>query len=163
MPKFEVLSEENFSYLQSFDCGNPSVNNYLKLEYHALDDSHNNISKTLLLVEDNEVIAYISSRVTEIDIGYATELDYSSSTFPSIPACEIQYMGVSKQYQRREYGKDVLSYLLIKVYEMSLYVGCRYVFAWSVENSIPFYEAMGFENMDTEFKQAHLMRFLIPS
>jgi hypothetical protein len=110
---------------RSFDCGDPEVTRFLREQ--ALQDHKKNLSRTMVLVDDEASTTHI--------IGYHTLLfSYiSQSEIPQdkpiitrdIPVVLLGQLGVGINYQGKGYGERLLMDAQARVHEISLKIGVR--------------------------------------
>jgi predicted N-acetyltransferase YhbS len=99
--------------LKSFDCGNVSLNEYLKR--YALKNDAARIGKTFIaLTEDDEIAGYITLSNAQIERN-ALPQDLKLPRYP-VPALRIGKLAVSKEQQ----GKGIGAWLLYKAIEKAV-------------------------------------------
>lgn len=146
---FRRVKQEDIDKLSLFDCGNRSINNFIKNEC-----LNTNESVTYLFVnEDNqEIIGFCSLCCTGILL---KDDGIQVNTYSHYPSIEIDYFAVAEKYRsipyeetstRYETLSNVLFQQVIKYIESisRKYVGATHVCLYSVPRAFNFYKRNGF-------------------
>jgi GNAT superfamily N-acetyltransferase len=147
--KIKPFEPEDLFVVQGFFCGNNMLNNYIKDSYCALADQRNGITSTTLILYDDDVVGYYAcnSNILTVDVNEARGIGLQESF--SVPAFEIKNYAISQRYQGKGVGLHIFKRLLGQIASLTDTMAARYIFLWSVEEAIGFYEnKLLFERMD---------------
>jgi predicted N-acetyltransferase YhbS len=128
------LSEKNWCKIRAFNCGNSSMENYLKqAAYYDSIEFKGNTS--LVVNEKDEVVAYFT-------------LVQSDMKFPSkpIPCLEIARIAVRSDYQKNGVG----SYLISKIKKMATQTNHRFLTVDAIKAKFDWYKKQEFLPFKTE-------------
>lgn len=130
---FILMSED--SEIQTFDCGNSSINRYLRSS--ALLDTLTRKGSTTLVLDETELVGFFTlSRVNIEQIN--TE------------AIIVQYLAVSKDKQDTGIGSKIIEFIV----NIALATNERYIFLEALKDDghelINWYEKRGFIIVDPE-------------
>ena len=143
MIKFVSLSSFETGYLfKSFDCGDINLNKYIRT--HALTNDKNNLSKTFVCLDDDNVVGYVTLCNAQIEFEKMPESYKSSKPRYPVPAIRIAHLAVDNKYQGEGYGKQLLAYAFKKIVMASEITGIKVVIVDAKEKSKLFYEKYGF-------------------
>jgi len=161
----QPLDKIPFDFVQGFSCGNPLINDYLTTHYYALRDHLSGIASTSIVLFENRVVAFFTASCTQIEIP-EEESNHLGISDLYVPAIEVKFLAVAREYQKRGIGTILISFIVSEVYGLSAMFACRYIFLWSVpeENAIRLYTGHHF--IDTGTRNAdgsHLMMFQLPN
>ena len=133
--------KEGLMLLETFDCGNDELNNYLK-KYASFND-YRNISKTFVSMDGETVTGFVTLCTASLEF---KELPKNYNKLPKypIPAVRIARLAVDKKYQRKGIGKTLMGYAFKKIILASLSVGIKFVIVDAKEKAKSFYEKFGF-------------------
>lgn len=131
------LQLDDMQHISKFTSGNNMLDSYIK--HYALDDQNNGITSTTLIMYKQEIVGYYScnSNVLTVDEDEARNLGIQVL---SVPAFEIKNFAISKSYQRNGIGYYTFKELLGKLMRIRETISARYLFLWSVEEAVGFYE-----------------------
>ena len=144
---FEKLSKE-FSR-ETFDCGNESLNDFLKR--YALQNLKKNISVTMVAVsEENRKKILGSYSVSMAQVGFddlPADLAKGIPRYP-VPAMRIARLAVDRSAQSMGLEGELLRHALYRALELSREVGTCVVLVDAIdENAKRFYEKYGFVSL----------------
>lgn len=140
---------ENYEQLvQSFDCGNEVINDYLK------NKANSDTQATTFIITDNDnkrVICYYSLSCSGFVIT-------SSGKFIIYPAVEIKMFAIDSKYQHMRYSEDIeegnlsdllFSSVIADIYNFTEeYCGADKVILYSVPDAENFYKRNGFNRFE---------------
>ncbi|MBN2661232.1 MAG: GNAT family N-acetyltransferase [Tannerellaceae bacterium] len=128
----------------SFDCGNPSLNEFFRL--YALKNDKLSIGKTLIgLVDKKHVTGYLTINTAQITTEDLPEEARKKLPRYPVPAFRIGRLAVDKKYQGAGIGSRLLKHALLKAVEISEVVGLYAVIVDAIdEKAKAFYEKFGF-------------------
>ncbi|MGI2295961.1 GNAT family N-acetyltransferase [Paenibacillus sp. GXUN7292] len=145
-----------------FSCGNIDIDRFLKSD-QAYAEQFRGLSSTTLILHRGIVIGFYTARCTQIEIQMdeRTGLDMDYDKY--VPAVEITFLAVDTNYQREGLGTLILSNIIGECIELTKWVAVKYLFLWSVPESIDFYERNHFVETDIgETRNQIAMRLSIP-
>lgn len=129
-----ILSFETNYAFKHFDCGDESLNKYLKT-FAYLNDT-NNLSKTFIAHDGDTIIGFVTLCNAQIEFKEMPK-------YP-VPAVKIDRLAVDTKYQSKGYGKELLLFTFKKIIQVSLSTGVKAVIVDAKEQSKMFYEKYGF-------------------
>ena len=129
-----ILSFETNYAFKHFDCGDESLNKYLKT-FAYLNDT-NNLSKTFIAHDGDTIIGFVTLCNAQIEFKEMPK-------YP-VPAVKIAGLAVDTKYQSKGYGKELLLFTFKKIIQVSLSIGVKAVIVDAKEQSKMFYEKYGF-------------------
>lgn len=142
------LSFKHREIIGKYDCGNESLNNYLKNE--ALYDYD---SVTYIVSNNNECMLYFSLSCGALYIN-------SSGKYHSVPAVEIKKFATDCNYQHYytdglidSFSKTFLDYLIYNIilnFTNDIY-GASRIILYSTPKAVNFYKRSGFINFHDSF------------
>lgn len=137
-----ILSFETNYAFKHFDCGDESLNKYLKT-FAYLNDT-NNLSKTFIAHDGDTIIGFVT--LCNAQIGFKEMPDGYQKEMPKypVPAVKIARLAVDTKYQNKGYGKELLLFTFKKIIQVSLSTGVKAVIVDAKEQSKMFYEKYGF-------------------
>lgn len=107
--------------LASFDCGDKTLNRYLKR--HALKNQESSISKHYLAYDgDGVLIGFYAVSMTSISPDHLT-LDTNMPRY-NYPAGLVAQLAVDKRHQNNGYGEDLLMRAIETILEARKIVSC---------------------------------------
>jgi GNAT superfamily N-acetyltransferase len=157
-PNIEIHKLEPDIVIESFDCGDPDLNDFILNEA-------SNYRKALLAVtyvavdtEVNKIVAYFSSlandRVSLTDFENLTEFNrfrrhrfVNEKRIKSYPAAKICRLAVSKSAQGRDIGSNLL-YFIKSFFLLDNKTGCRFLTVDAYSEAVNFYKKLGFEYLN---------------
>lgn len=149
--KIVSIKDISPSSLKNFDCGIIPLNLFLK-EY-ALKNDRNNIGRTFVLIDNNDVVGYITLATTHV-INEEMPEDYKKH-FPKypVPGVRIARLAVGLEHRCKGYGKQLILFAFKQILLAATQIGIKVVVVDAKEESKSFYEHYGFlplvENTNT--------------
>ncbi|MFS0637935.1 hypothetical protein AB1K84_18690 [Mesobacillus foraminis] len=149
--KLEIkpFEPEDYFKVLGFFCGDSFLNNYIKDSQCALADQKNGLTSTTLILYEEDVVGYYTcnSNILTVDKNEAQSIGLQESF--SVPAFEIKNFAISQKFQRKGIGLHMFMRLLGQIATLKDTIAARYLFLWSVETAIGFYEdKLYFERME---------------
>lgn len=139
-----LTSEYDF---ESFYCGNDDIDEFLK--NYALAEQDDKLSRTYLVILNNDVIGFFSLAASSIEVLAIETTDsieqFSESVYPAI---DIPKLAIDKKFQRKGIGEYTLKAAIGKILSISEDIGCRYITLDSVKDKVGFYKKYGFKIVD---------------
>ena len=146
MIEFVSLNTFKTGYIfKSFDCGDANLNKYIRT--HALINDKNNLSKTFVCMDNDEVIGYVTLCSAQVEFEKMPQSYKSSKPRYPVPAIRIARLAVDLRFQGKGYGKQLLAYAFKKIVMASEITGIKVVIVDAKEQSKLFYEKYGFERL----------------
>lgn len=144
MLQFELVPVTKALSKAPFDCGHPSLNDFLRL--YAVKNEKMSIGKTLIGLVDGEYVgAYLTISTAQIMAQELPEEIRKKLPRYPVPAFRIGRLAVDKQYQGFGLGRRVLKYALLRAAEISEEVGIYAVVVDAIDDRAKaFYEKYGF-------------------
>lgn len=130
----------------------------------ALNFHQNNIAKTYVLADNTDrVWGYITLMSSEIILNenQRPQEIYASARYEAFPAVKIARLAIDKTLQGQGYGKKLLEWAITLIRDkISSQIGCRFLVVDAKQDSILFYEKVGFSLFNTEIPDEHPLMFL---
>lgn len=138
---FEALGEHD---VRGFTCGNRSIDDFLS--HAAYLDQALGLSQTTLILYEGQIVGFYSARCTkiEIDLSEASSLGIDRLF---VPAIEVPYLAVHKDFQRNRIGEELIDHLVIFITDyIAPKVGCKFLFLEALDDPslIEWYSKFGF-------------------
>ncbi len=151
--KVEVQEISPLYALDSFDCGDADLNEFLKIDSFGYRDQL--IAKTFLVIHKEQVVAFFSVMNDAIKLKLEeTNAAQNLTRLHEYPALKVGRLGVDENYQRRGLGRICLGFILGLGRKINEASACRFITVDSYPESILFYERQGFiRNQIYERKQ----------
>jgi ribosomal protein S18 acetylase RimI-like enzyme len=166
---FEPLDRSLFELFRGFSCGVHSIDAYLMDEHQGLMNQGLGLSSTTVVLLGTQVVAFVSACCNSLEINEVKARSLGLDEELSVPAIEVTHLGVHREFryiegQQEGYGigKIVMQNLIAPIYELQSVFAARYIFVWSTQRSIGFYEKLQFRLMNKVKDGLYLMRFKIP-
>ena len=126
-----------------FDCGNDSLNNFLKKFAYSAQQS--NSSVTYVVVESNAIIAYYSLSYGSVACADAPERVRKGMGKYPVPILLLARLAVDKRWQGKGLGYSLLQDALLRACQASEQAGLRAVVVDAYDlNAKAFYIKYGF-------------------
>ena len=139
--KPEVLHDKHL--LEQFDCGNPSLNDWLLR--HARQAQSSGSAKTFVVSDDHVVIGYFSLTVGQVDTYDAPERIRRGMEQYPIPVVILARLAVSKNNQGLGIGVDMLQDAIRRTLMIPEQVGIRALLTHPIDGrTSEFYKRFGF-------------------
>lgn len=134
--------------LESFDCGEESMNAWLKNK--ALNNEINNNSRTSVVCVENKVIAYYSLCTGCV---YHENLSrkFKHRSPDRIPSLVLGRLAIDIEYQGQGLSKDLIKEIYIKTFKLSRIVAMKVLVVNALNLEIVgFYQKLGFTPSKTD-------------
>lgn len=132
-----------------FSCGNSTLDNFLKL--NAKKESKNDLSKTFVIEENNQIIGYYTITMDAVP----TE-NFSSkfkANYSSIPVVLLGRLAVDKRFQGQSKGSVLLIDAFRRITLISKYIGAYAIIVDPIDSkAITFYLNYGFVKLSNSNK-----------
>ena len=152
--KPEVLHDKHL--LEQFDCGNPSLNEWLLR--HARQAQSSGSAKTFVVSDDNIVIGYFSLTVGQVKTYEAPEIIRQGMGQYQIPVVILARLAVSINHQGLGIGVGMLQDAIRRTLMISEQVGIRALLTHPIDDrASKFYERFGFVSSPVREKQLVLL------
>ena len=152
--KPEVLHDKHL--LEQFDCGNPSLNEWLLR--HARQAQSSGSAKTFVISDDNIVIGYFSLTVGQVETYEAPEIIRQGMGQYQIPVVILARLAVSINHQGLGIGVGMLQDAIRRTLMISEQVGIRALLTHPIDDRASnFYERFGFISSPVREKQLVLL------
>lgn len=142
--------------LESFTCGNPKMDEFLRKEAETLNSNFES-STAGLFNEDDELVGFYSLSASVINIknvyeakkfsGLSKSKDYTADSEVTYPAIKLNFLAVDKKHQRKHYGSWMIRRIFAGLYvtKMIANIGFVALILDSTPEAVDFYERVGFE------------------
>lgn len=124
--------------LESFDCGHSNINEYFISEAEKKDLSYT--AKTFVLRNEKNIVGFYTLTVGSLDVE-----NVETQTLHKQPIVNLAYFAIDKEYQRKGYGSLLMQEVFRSVSVISYYTGSELIYLESVDDSVCFYESLGFQ------------------
>jgi len=166
--KINIAKIPDLEMLLKFDCGEDSVNNFLKDD--ALDKNRKNLFPTTVFYssEDSRIVGYYSltSSIVEVksayDVSAFKELgayDEDSTSILSYPATEIAWLGVDRSYQAQSFGASILldAFRAVLGIKYLFNIGTVGIEVDTLPGAVEFYQRYGFSYLHMDYDNVMAM------
>jgi predicted N-acetyltransferase YhbS len=124
--------------LTNFDCGNIELSDWLKKK--ALKNQISGASKTFVVCDDQQVVAYYSLAAGSIEHQFVNAKFKRNQPNP-IPVVILGRLAVDKAYQNKGLGLDLVKNAVQRVFSASEAIGIRAILVHAIDESAKtFYE-----------------------
>ncbi len=134
---------------KSFDCGNPSLNNFLA--QYAGQYTKKGLAKTYILADDStppKVLGFYSLSNLHIEPEVFNPNLKGFPTFINIPCCLIGRLAVDKHHKGQGLSRHLLAHALNTIIKLSTMSGISFaVVDAKSPDLISFYERFGFKRI----------------
>lgn len=152
--KPEVLSKEH--RVESFDCGNLSLNEWLIR--HSRQARSSGSAKTFVVTDSGSVVGYFSLTVGQVDTYEVPERVRQGMGQYPIPVVILARLAVSLKYQKMGIGVGLLQDAIKRTVLIAEQVGIRALLTHPIDNAAAqFYERFGFVASPVREKQLVLL------
>lgn len=124
--------------LASFDCGHKNINEYFV--YEAENKDLSNSAKTFVLRNEKDIVGFYTLTVGSFDVE-----NVATQTLHKQPFINLAYFAIDKGYQKKGYGSLLMQEVFRSVSVISYYTGVELIYLESVDDSVRFYESLGFQ------------------
>lgn len=147
----ELLQKNHI--LDEFDCGNESLNHWLKK--FALTNQASESARTYVIRRGNSVIAYYALSAGSVRRSEAPPRIAKAQPEP-IPVLLLARLGIDKSSQGKGLGAALLKDALLRIEQAADIIGIRAVLVHAInEDARRFYKKYGFE--ESPIDDLHLM------
>lgn len=146
--------------LNSFDCGDFDLNEFLKID--SFEHDENGIAKTFVLSYQNNPVGFLSLCMDAIRLSETERIKEfgAEKHYGDYPALKVARLAVDKRFQKRGVGSNIIKIAVGKAIELSNEVGCRFVTVDAYQEQAGFYKKCLFlENEQGKSKRHVSMRF----
>jgi predicted GNAT family N-acyltransferase len=151
---------ENREQIKSFECTDRDLNDFLFDD--ALDYHKQLMGVTYLWVDESNdtIVAYytlFNDKITKDD-DERSAWNRISRPLPNqkrrkhYPAVKIGRLAVNKNYERRDIGRDIITFLKV-LFTSGNRTGCRFITVDAYRAALQFYEKCGFSYMTHKDKE----------
>jgi len=157
-----VLNPQSLQFRQIQPSDNTTKLSLGKKEYQplksflrncALDFHQNHIASTYVLVDEvARVWGYITLMCSEVTLGsgYSFGECPRANEYKIFPAVKVARLAVDKRLQGQGYGRLMIDWCVSMVKnDIMPIIGCRFLTVDAKRVSVPFYEKMGFNMLET--------------
>jgi GNAT superfamily N-acetyltransferase len=128
--------------LSRFDCGKPALNRWLSV--HALANQQTRDSRTYVVCEQRQLLAYYSLATASIERRAAARKFRHGAPDP-IPAILLGKLAVNKEHAGQGIGSGLLKDAFLRSYQVSELVGARIILLDALDDEAKkFYINRGF-------------------
>lgn len=148
--------------VQSFDCGNKDLNDFLNTEEVAKYEKEG-LGRTYLVYYDGELVAYFTVSFDSLRVEYLQTVksfsELAEMRLEALPAVKIGRLAVDTNHQSLGIGRMLVRYIAGMALEMGGKMGVRLLVLQAKPESIPFYEKCGFKlTYETKRERGRLNR-----
>lgn len=138
-----VLSE--FHQLDSFCCGNDSLDHWLKKQ--AIRNQKNHGSKTFVITCANQVVGYYALAAGSVERQVVSKANARNMPDP-IPVIVLGRLAVDQSMQGKALGKALLRDALLRSLNVANEIAVKAVLVHAIDQSAcQFYQKFGFERL----------------
>jgi len=129
--------------LETFDCGNKVLNDWLI--HHARQAQSSGSARTFVVTEAEQVVGYFSLTVGQVDLVTAPErIGKGIGRYP-IPVVILARLAVSRSVQKRGIGRGLLQDAVRRTLIIAEQAGIRAMLTHPMDdNAASFYQRFGF-------------------
>lgn len=144
--KLEILplAEEDAEAARGFSCGDPDLDDFLRTDAARLQAQ--NVVRTFVAFYDEQLVGYVAllTDAVELKSNERKKLALHFHDHPMVPALKVARLAVRSDFQRRRVGEAMLAFAVSRAIELSEHVGCRLLTLDAYQESVGFYERLGF-------------------
>ncbi len=120
---FSELTQQELESRRSFDCGEPSLNDYLTNRMRQHDDK--NIAKSFLYIIDEQIVGYYTLSPTTIDFSEIYPDITKKNRFPKhpIPAILLAKLAIDIQHQGHGYSDLLMAEIITTAFVATKSIG----------------------------------------
>ena len=153
--RIEKLSKHSLEYIKDFDCGDEDLNDFILRDSFIYEEKL--LAKTyLVFIDEKGLIGYFSLLNDKIqksdDISKSEwnkkikeDLSYKKNSLLELPSLKVGRLAVDKNFQKKQYGGNIVSLLKKTFSSENNRTGCKYITVDSYKKSKKFYERQGFK------------------
>jgi GNAT superfamily N-acetyltransferase len=128
----------------SFDCGVPALNDYLKK--YALQNQKKHAARTYVAIRGNRIVGYYSLAYGSVSLEEAPQSVKSGLPRHPIPVILLARLAVDSTEQGRGLGAALLKDALLRTIQAAEITGLRAILVHAKDDATKrFYEKFGFE------------------
>jgi GNAT superfamily N-acetyltransferase len=128
----------------SFDCGVPALNDYLKK--YALQNQKKHAARTYVAIRGNQIVGYYSLAYGSVSLEEAPQSVKSGLPRHPIPVILLARLAVDSTEQGRGLGAALLKDALLRTIQAAEIAGLRAILVHAKDDAAKrFYEKFGFE------------------
>lgn len=144
----DLFSSKFTHLLDFFDCGNDTINNYLK-KAEAICNEGQGVTRVVIDAGQNKIIGFYTLACSSLLYGFNDEIR-------GLPAVEIRMFAVDRNYQDLPYTEDdnivvsdfILDNVIKDINDMSTEtIGAAFIVLYAVPSSVEFYKRSGFKEL----------------
>lgn len=150
--RIEKLSQQHLVKVKDFDCGNESINEYLKEKAFIDADV---VTHLVLDENDNSCIGFFSLSCSGLYMDDSFKLH-------SYPAVEIKFFAIDKSYHgvKRKIDEEAITYATIVLFKLIYDIiyeftenicGASRIILYATPQAVNFYKRAGFKNFSDVF------------
>ena len=129
--------------LKSFNCTNHDLNDFLKND--ALENQEQMVSRTYVCLYEEQLVGFYTLTTDIIEVKHVEEAhQWDGYKHKKYPAIKLARLAVDSGFERKGVGGLLLSAAVSIAWDISKYVGCRYITVDAKQEAIEFYEKQGF-------------------
>lgn len=142
MNKSIITSYNDEFNIETFECGNEDVNDYLKQK--ASSQEKEKITKIFIIHKNRRIIAYSAI--------------FCSHLFFKLPDQEIEFrvpgicigqLGVDTEFQEKGLGKILVQHAISLGNKIINYSGCRIIYVEAYDSAIEYYKNLQFDLLES--------------
>lgn len=137
---YSTISDRDKEVILQFDCGNASLNRYLKRNAY-FETVQRTASTCLVKISEN------NGRTWKIGAFFSLEFQHMHFGNDNImyPVVYLKCLAVNFHLQNQGFGTRILKYILVNCRKIADFVGCRALALDAVSEHISFYLHAGFQ------------------
>ena len=145
--RFEPFKSDSLQ-VRSFDCGNISLNDFLRSEEVA-NYERELLGKTTLVFYEGDLAGYYTmsngSLRTEYLKTWRSFTKAGEVHLNAIPCLIVGRLAVDKKWQNKGIGRTVMQRIMIHALDCSRHAGIRLIVVQAKKEAIDFYKKLGFD------------------
>ncbi len=150
--------------LTSFESTNDDLNDFFKND--SLKDQEAQINKTYICYWKKSIVGYFSILADTIEVQAIGDHDgIEDYPYKKYPGIKIARLAVDRKFERKGIGRFLVLASIGLALSVSEIIGCRYLTVDSKQESIGFYEKLGFKIVEryrqSEFPKLYLNMYPI--
>lgn len=139
------LVNSQFMNWEFFDCGLPELTQKLIQEASLAETGFQKLYGAFLDETQTDLAGVMTVRAGQLQAPLEDVARVAGRTGVTVPTLHVEVLAVRLDCQRQGVGEELVWYLLDIAHEMRQEVGLYTVSLEATENSVPFYQALGFE------------------
>lgn len=138
-----ILTSYNDEFnIETFECGNEDVNDYLKQK--ASSQEKEKITKIFIIHKNRRIIAYSAIFCSHLFF----KLPDQEKEF-RVPGICIGQLGVDTEFQEKGLGKILVQHAISLGNKISNYSGCRIIYVKAYDSAIDYYKNLQFDLLES--------------